>query len=524
MLIFLFVFNSCKEVTTEKIVYDYPKIEKQKVTEEYCGIEVTDDYRNLENLKDSLVVKWLKKQEDFTKNILNQINGRDELFKKMKEYATRNDFETYSIEVLTNGKYFYLKHFAEDNGPAVYMKDSINGEEEYVFDPKEYRKDSNKKFVIREYAPSWDGTKVAIALTYDGREFAEILIVDVLSKNILVEGISNFWSGLTWLPDNTGITFIGLAEGFEESKDHFKEMNVSSFKLGSPASKREIIFSRKVNPELNMTVSDIPVINFHNQTDRYVIGDIAGATAYSDNYYCLSSSFFKLGKVNWQPLAKKENKVKKIRIHNDTIIALSAFKNENFQIVKSSIKKIDWNEMDVLVSPKQGEVIDDFKITSNGIFYTTLLNGVKAKLYHFQNGTSIEVDLPTEAGYAFIDNLSPNHKNIWLYTMGWLNNYKRFKYNFEKEGFLSEEMSPVASYPEFKNFDVAEVEVIAHDGEKIPLSIIHNGNLKKNGENPTLLIGYGSYGISYEPFFNTDWLTWVEYGGVFSNSTCERWW
>ena len=75
-------------------------------------------------------------------------------------------------------------------------------------------------------------------------------------------------------------------------------------------------------------------------------------------------------------------------------------------------------------------------------------------------------------------------------------------------------MSPVAEYPEFEKFSVEEVEVTAHDGEKIPLSIIHNGNIKKNGENPTLMIAYGSYGISYEPFFNTDWLTWIEYGGV----------
>ena len=44
-----------------------------------------------------------------------------------------------------------------------------------------------------------------------------------------------------------------------------------------------------------------------------------------------------------------------------------------------------------------------------------------------------------------------------------------------------------------------EVRRPAHDGEKIPLSIIHKNSLEKNGKNPTLLIGYGAYGISYEP-------------------------
>lgn len=514
LFFFLILLNSCKKTETKDKAYNYPKIEKQSVKEEYCGVKITDEYRNLENLNDSSVVKWFKEQESFTKNILNQINGSEELFEKMKSYASKNEFETYSIRVLTNGNYFYLKHFAEDNAPALYMKKSLETEEVFLFDPKEYKKDSGKSFLIRSYTPSWDGKKIAIALTYGGREFSEILIIDVLSKKILVEEIPNFWSDLTWLPDNSGISFMALADNFETSDDHFKEMNVSIYKLGLPASKKEIVLSKKVTPELNMTISDIPVANFYNQTDKYIIADISGATAYADHYYCLSSNFFKQKKVKWKPLAKKEDKVKKIRIHNDTVIALSAINNESFEIVRKSLNNIDWNEMDAIVSPQEGEVIDDFEITSNGIFYTALLNGVKAKLYHFQNGKSTEVNLPIDAGYASISNLSPYHSELWLRTMGWLNNYQRFKYQSDNKNFLSEEMSPVAEYPEFENFSVEEVEVTAHDGEKIPLSIIHNGKIKMNGENPTLMIAYGSYGISYEPFFNTDWLTWVEYGGV----------
>ncbi|PIB23777.1 hypothetical protein BFP77_15830 [Maribacter sp. 4U21] len=510
----MILLNSCKDTITENIAYNYPKIEKQSVKEEYCGIEITDDYRNLENLKDSSVINWFKEQEKFTKNFLNKINGRDELFDRMKGYASKNEFETYFIRVLTNGNYFYLKHYAEDNAPKLYMKRSLKNDDEILFDPKDYEKGNDENFTIRSYAPSWDGKKVAIALTSGGREFSEILIIDVLSKKILVEGIPNFWGNLTWLPDNRGIAFMALADNFEKSADHFKNMNVSIYKLGLPASKKEIVLSKEVNPELHMTVSDIPVANFHNQTDKYIITDISGATAYADHYYCLSSNFFEQKEINWKPLAKKNDKIKKIRIYNDSIFALTAINNESFEIVTKGLKNIDWNKIKVIVTPKEGEVIDDFEITSKGIFFTTLLNGVKAKLYKFKNGNVTEVNLPIDAGYASISNLSPYHSELWLITMGWLNNYERFKYQPENEDFLSEEISPVADYPEFENFSVKEVEVTAHDGEKIPLSIIHNGKIKKNGENPTLMIAYGSYGISYEPFFNTDWLTWVEYGGV----------
>ncbi len=514
LFFFLALFNSCKKNTTENKAYNYPKIEKQSVTEDYCNVKVTDDYRNLENLNDSSVVKWFKNQERFTKNILDQIAGSDELFEKMKRYASKNEFETYYIRALTNGNYFYLKHFAEDNAPSIYKKNSLHDEEEFIFDPKKYQPESGKNYMIRSYAPSWDGKKIAIALTYGGREFSEILIIDVLTKKILVENIPNYWASLKWLPDNSGISFMALADDFETSDDHFKNMNVSIYKLGAPNTKKEIVLSKKVTPELNMTVSDIPVANFYNQTDTYIIGEIAGATAYADQYYCLASNFFEQKGVQWKALAKKEHKIKKIRIQNDTVFAISAINNERFEILRKSLKNLDWNTMEILVSPKEGEVINDFEITSNGIFYTTLLNGVKAKLYHLQNGVSTEVTLPIDAGYASIANLSPNHSELWLRTRGWLNNYQRFKYDSNSKSFVSEEMSLVAEYPEFENFAVEEVEVTGHDGEKIPLSIIHNGKIEKNSDNPTLMIAYGSYGNSYEPYFDTDWLTWVEYGGI----------
>jgi len=513
LLISILGVISCMKSQTKTIIYNYPKIEKQSVTEEYCGINITDDYRNLENLQDSTVIKWFKKQETYAENILNKIKGRDDLFDKMKDYETRNDYETYWIKVLPNGNHFFLKHYAKDNAPMVYMKSSKENQEEFLFDPKEYNKETGKKFIIRDYEPSWDGKKLAIALTYDGKEFGEVVIIDIDSKKILIEKIPNFWGGLKWLPDNSGISFLALDENFEESDDHFKNMNSIIYKLENPTNGK-IIFSKKNNPELKMTTSDIPNVSYYNQTDEYAIGWISGATAYHDAYFCKSTDLFNQKKANWSPLAKKEHKVEKIRINKSSLIATTALFNDSFQIVKGNLQNIDWNQMEVLVTPKHGEVINDFEITSNGIFYTTLLNGVKAKLYHFQNGESREIKLPIDAGYAIIDNLSPNHSDLWVRTMGWLNNYKRFRYDFEKQKFFEEEMSLVTDYPEFQNFVVREIEVIAHDGEKIPLSIIHKKELKKNGNNPTLMIGYGSYGISYEPFFSTNWLTWVEYGGV----------
>jgi len=507
ILIFASSFSQTKK-------YDYPQIKKMTVVEDYCGQEVVDDYRNLENLKDSSVVKWFKKQESFANNMFNNIKGRDLIFNELKEYATRNEFETWRVKVLENGSHFYFKEYAQDYTPSIYLKKDKSSTETLLFDPKTYRPEDNKKYTVRDFKPSWDGTKIAIALTYSGREFSEILIIDVANKEIMVEGIENCWSDLIWLPDNSGITYMALSDDFEESEDHFKNMNVSLYKLGDPAQETRIAFSQESFPELNMTDSDIPNLQFDYQDDRYAIGWISGATAYHDAYYCSSNSLFNDGKINWRPLCKKENKVEKVSIDRENLIVLTAEKNENFLILQTPLENIDWENMEVLVSPAEGEVIKDFEITSNGIFYTTSINGVAFKLYHYDKGISKEIPLPIDAGYANINSISPKNPELWLRTMGWLRDYERYLYNFETDTFNSENLSPPAEYPEFKDLAIKEVEATAHDGEKIPLSIIYRKDMKMDGSNPTLMYGYGSYGISYEPFFLPSWLLWVEMGGV----------
>jgi prolyl oligopeptidase len=65
---------------------------------------------------------------------------------------------------------------------------------------------------------------------------------------------------------------------------------------------------------------------------------------------------------------------------------------------------------------------------------------------------------------------------------------------------LQENLAPSIEYPEFKDIIVEEITVTSRDGEQIPLSLIYNKNLKKDGKTPVLIDSYGSYGKSQAPF------------------------
>jgi prolyl oligopeptidase len=61
---------------------------------------------------------------------------------------------------------------------------------------------------------------------------------------------------------------------------------------------------------------------------------------------------------------------------------------------------------------------------------------------------------------------------------------------------------------------VTEVMVPSHDGVKVPMVILHRKGLLLNGANPTLLVGYGAYGFSFDAGFNPREFAWMERGGV----------
>jgi prolyl oligopeptidase len=56
------------------------------------------------------------------------------------------------------------------------------------------------------------------------------------------------------------------------------------------------------------------------------------------------------------------------------------------------------------------------------------------------------------------------------------------------------------------------------DGTRVPMFISRRRDLKKDGENPCYLYGYGGFNISLTPSFNVRDLVWMEMGGVFAQA------
>ena len=510
---------SCKQNTEDvKKAFNYPVAPSEPVSETYFGTTIQDDYRNLENLEDSLVLKWFQEEGKFADNILNKISGREALIEKMMSYDQRKSYKVNNIRITESDEYFFLKQGADEDVARLFYRKNFGSEDELLYDPKSFKPESGNTYVINYLKPSWDGSYLAVAMTHSGAEISEMIIIDMKTRKPLSEIIDHCWpsdgGGVSWLPDNSGFMYLHYPEIDHTSDQFLKDMKSVLYKIGDDPKTLNVLLSRETQPELKLSPQDFPIAALQSKNDKYVFGFIGGATAYYDCYYAEVKDL-ESGKLQWKPLFKKEDKIGGGIFKGDDFVFMSAIKAPNFRILKTSIVNADFANPEVLVEEKEDEVLRTFGFTSDGMYYTSIKNGVEGKLYHKNKSKETEISLPGGSGRVNIEFKGPDFPDVWVSSMGWKNDFIRYKYDFSKKEFIKENLTPEADYPEFKDFVVKEILVPGHDGEEIPLSIIHKKDVELNGKNPTLLLGYGSYGVSYRPFFSTSRLTWVEEGGVF---------
>ncbi len=508
-LILCLIITSC----TNKIAKP-PSIVSVPVKETYHGKEIIDHHRNLEKMDDSLVISWLRQQEEYSSNILNKISGRQKLIEKQKSYDNQKDFVLKLAKTTIDGKYFYTKIRKKEGVSKLYLKKSLNDPEILLFDPVSYS--SNDNYFINYIQPDWKGNKIAISLTKKGEEVSKIIVLDVQTKKLLPDIIKNCFpgiSGIQWLSDNSG--FVCLTSPFinPTEKNYWTRTRSVFHKVGNSNTSLTDIFSMQHDPELNLRPEDFPVVKNYQNEDGYLFGIVGGSSSFFDVYFKKESDLFEK-KVKWKKLFNQIDKVKKFVLDGNDLIFSSAKNSPKFRICRTSILNPDFENPEILVYEKKDRIITNFEITKHGLFFTTKKNGIEAKLYHLKDKVEEEIVLPKASGDIFIGSKGPSSKLLRVIAKGYLNPPINYFYDPISKSFEIENLTPATDYPDFDKLTVEEIEIPSHDGVLVPVSIIRSKKMVKNGENPALFFGYGSYGNVNKATFNPNFLTWAVEGGI----------
>ncbi len=498
----------------KKNKYNYPIAPSKPVTEDYFGTKITDHYRNLEDLKNPEVQAWLKAQGKYAKNILENIPGRDRLIKQMEDLHQRQTFKISNINVTKDNQCFFLKKQRGAKSAQVCYRRTEQSEDELLFDPKDYKPETQKNYVIQNISPSWDGRYLVIAITHSGIEFGEMIILDLKTGKFLPHVITHAYTDITWFPNNNGFVYRHCPVIDVNSKELHNNTKLVRYRIGDDPKQLDIFFSKDTHPQLDITHVEGVYIHPLDPLDKYILGGIYRTSTPHVELYYTSVDQLEDGIPDWKPLLKAEDQARFGKLNGNTYVYSTVKNAPNGEIRSITIGKKSIGNSTLLVNTETDAIIDNFALTSEGLYFTRVKNGVESKLYLLQNGKEINIPLDRPAGSIALTAKGVSYSDLSITITGWLNPPTRYKY-INKQ-LIEANIGPSDTYPEFEDFVVKEVLVKSHDGEEVPLSIIHQKGIELDGQHPTLMNGYGSNNYSIPPRFDPfKILVWVAQGGIY---------
>ncbi|KAA2223814.1 prolyl oligopeptidase family serine peptidase [Chryseobacterium sediminis] len=509
--LYFFLIFLCATVKAQKTNLAISK----PVTNEYFGTKIVDEYRNLENLNDLSTSKWMEDQTKYSLSVLRNIPNRQFYIDKRLEFDKKQSVSINQLNITDNDIYFYLKRLPQEKTAKLFYRKSFNGTETEIFNPENFKPENKKKYQINYIKPSYDGSKVVIALTESGKEISEMVIYDIPHGKLLPDLLTNCWpsdsGGIAWLSDNNSFIYRYYPVIDPKSPLFLKDTESVLYTIGQSPQAHTILLSRQNNPEVKINPEDFPRISLSSKNSKYIFGQISGATTFKDTYYMPIGEVFSQRK--WKLLFRKEEKITDFIEKDDHLIYISE-KNGTNAIYSTSLQNPDFQNAKILVSNIADEVITSLNNLKEGFVFSTSKNGVEAKVYLYKEKNKILQPLPFLAGNVSITSKGDISNDFWIVCSGWKNDSERFKYDSLQNKFVPENIAPIIEYPEFKNIIAEEITIKSHDGLDIPVSLMYNKNIKRNADNPVLIYAYGAYGTNISPNLSKTYLLWVQQGGI----------
>ncbi len=492
-----------------------PPMPVQNVQDVHWGVTVDDPYRFLEQVKDPAVMTWMKGQADATDSILKRIPGRSTILSALKEKESVGGTVISAITRTKNNRWFYLKRSQGQSQAKLVWRDGVNGEEKLLVDPEQISKAMGKPHAIQSFHPSPDGKLLAYGMHASGAEIGNMHVIDVATGEAVVPPIDRVrFAAVSWRQDGQSLFFSRLRPGYEtmRSTERFADTGRYFLDLKAP-SPDQLIFSGSKYPELKLP-------NFATGFVQEIPGtDLAGMVVSFGVDRRLAMYVSKLdqvlaGQAKWQEVFNQSADVREVDMGHGHVYLRSALNAPRFKILKLKLSELDIQKAE-LVLPESEGVLRAISVTQDAL-YVTRREGVNTSLLRLPvagNGPFEKVTLPLEGNVTVSG--SVDHQNLIVAVSSWTQALRRFVYTPTKSQFTRLNLAPPVEPVQRAAVIAKEVMVTSHDGVKVPVSIIMRKDAVLNGQNPTILYGYGAYGTTEEPTRSNNIMTWVERGGIY---------
>ena len=485
----------------------YPETKKGDTVDDYFGTKVADPYRWLEadaNVPE--VASWVEAQNKVTFAYLEKIPFRQ----KIKDRLTQlYNYPKYSAPTRRGNYFFYTKNDGLQNQSVWYRQKGLDGTPEVLLDPNKLSADGTTR--LGQFSLSQDGSYLGYGVSQGGSDWNDVYVMDVSSKQLQPDHLE--WvkvSGISWQGNGFYYSRYPAPEKGHELTTKNEDHQVYYHKVGTPQSEDALVYQDKANPLRFHIVrtSDDERFAFLTISDRGK-GKKGNALFYRDLSQPGNSFTPIVSEIGDDTYGQVDNIGDKFLIYTD-------HKAPNGRVFLFDPKKPDEKNWKDIIAEKP-EPLDNVGTVGGKLFVTYLKDvATHAYVYSLDGKLENEIAMPGPGTAGGFGGREDDKFTFYTFTTF---NFPPTIYKYDvatKKSTLFRE----PEIPGFKSTDYETKQVFypSKDGTNVPMFIVHKKGLKLDGNNPTLLYGYGGFNVVNSPGFSSLRLALLEQGFVYASA------
>ena len=494
------------------------------VTEIHFGQTVVDPYRNLEDVNNPEVVNFLRGQNDFARKALDALPGRKSLLGRITALSAATTAIS-GVQLAGEGanpRVFYFKLAAGESVRKLYARDGFNGAERLLFDPAA-RNDTTSRFSIDSFVAAPDGRHVVVGVAASGSEETILRVIDASNgrdTGVVIDHIG-FGNLTAWTPDGNAFFYNRLPEPRAGAKkNRYLNTMVYHHVLGRPIERDEQVFGPGLDTRIDFTDIDIPSVSV-TADGKLLLARIKHGDINDITLYIAEAMTFTQGQT-WRKAIDRTDEVTAFVAHDNALYLLTHKDAPRYRVVRTGIQSPDIAKATTII-PHGDTVIRELAVAQDALYIRELHGGLdRLQRLNFSqsvySGGKLEfVRLPFDLAIRQMVT-HPKRSGALLRLEGWTE-APRYTHIEARSGNLINTNLQPKSNVDFDAIDEVRLMATAKDGTKIPVSLMYKKGTTLNAGNPTLLRGYGAYGITRAATFSPATLAWLELGGIIG--TCH---
>ena len=458
-----------------------------------------DEYYWLNQRGDKKVIDYLNAENSYRDLYMKDYKGlEEELFQEIKSRIKEDDS---SVPYLDNGYYYYTRYEKGKQYPIYCRKKgNLEAKEEVLIDAN-IMSEGYDYFRVGDIEISPDDKVMAYSIDTLSRRIYTIYFMNLETREVHKENIKNTSGSITWA-NNSKTLFYNLKD-----IETLRTDRVMMHNLNSNSTDKEIFF------EEDETFS---VYSYKTKNDKYIIIG-SSATLSQEFRYVSADSPNKDFKIFQKRVNGLEYSID--HFNGKWFIRTNKDKATNFKLMicdENRTNKENWKDY---ISHRQDVLLEDIDLFNNHLVITERKTGLRRiEIRPWKGGNSHYIEFEDEAYSLYSSTNLETNTNKFRFSYSSMttpNSVIEYDMN-SKEKIILKETEVLGGKFDKNNYVSLRVWAPARDGKKIPISLVYRKDMYKNGENPLLLYGYGSYGITNNASFSSVRLSLLDRGFVYA--------